>query len=180
MFTHPSKIVMSLKNWQWMIPYRHPSLTAVTYSPWWSHLFLFSVWEQTDCSYLSPVTSLAPTKWKDNGWTTTALPWRGINQAFGKFPPDFMKIIKMAMSLRGFSFFPDWLKFADSLKSYVEELGGTNRWTDSHGNCKSLISSENHSKNRRKILWLTDLININIQGFHSISILTGLTIAWEV
>lgn len=32
-----------------------------------------------------------------------------------------MKFIKMVMSLRGFPFFPDCLKFADSLKSYVEE-----------------------------------------------------------
>lgn len=56
----------------------------------------------------------------------------------------------------------------------------TNRWTASHGNCISVISSENHIKNRRKIQWLTDLININIQGFDSISILIGLTIAGEV
>lgn len=61
---------------------------------------------------------------KDNGWMTTVLPWGDINQAFGKFPPDFMKFIKMVMPLRGFPFFPDWLKFADSLKSYVEEWGG--------------------------------------------------------
>lgn len=51
MSTHPSKIVMSLKNWQWMIPYRHSSLTVVTYSLWWSHLFLFSIWQPTVPSF---------------------------------------------------------------------------------------------------------------------------------
>lgn len=165
MFTHPSKLVMSLKNWQWMTPHGYPSLTAVTYSSWWSHLFLFPIWHPTATSlqwhlwlpqnlYFSIALRQARnslfsswfkifhtrrgqmalvhlgTKFKDNGWTITALPWAGINQAFGKFPPDFMKFIKMVMSLGGFPFFPDWLKFADSLKNYMEEWGGEDQQMD--------------------------------------------------